>query len=62
MNLEDPYKLSDELEIANDKIAVLESKLNSEIITNLTLKDELARLKNMANADVQDKRATNRTV
>ena len=53
------HALSNELELANNKIAVLETKLNSEIISNLTLKDEIARLKNYANADVQDKRKTN---
>ena len=52
------HKLCDELELANDKIAVLETKLNREIIANLTLKDEIARFKNMANTDVQDKRKT----
>ena len=46
------HKLCDELELANDKIAVLETKLNREIIANLTLKDEIARFKNMANTDV----------
>ena len=57
LNLEN-HKLCDELELANDKIAVLETKLNREIISNLTLKDEIARLKNSKNADVQDKRWT----
>ena len=46
------HKLCDELELANDRIAVLETKLNREIIANLTLKDEIARLKNAQNADV----------
>ena len=55
------HKLCDELELANDRIAVLETKLNREIIANLTLKDEIARLKNAQNADVQDKRKTSIT-
>ena len=55
------HKLCDELELANDRIAVLETKLNREIISNLTLKDEIARLKNAQNADVQDKRKTSIT-
>ena len=57
-NTDEHFKLVDNLELANDKIAILETKLNREIISNLTLKDEIARLKNYANADVQDKRKT----
>ena len=60
-NVDEHFKLTDELELANDKIAILETKLNREIISNLTLKDEIARLKNYANADVQDKRKTKNT-